>query len=316
MANRQSTLKPHLSMSLRRKDKLRRWAVRIALLSILLPLATLATVRYAGLFKMRKSDREIKSYILPYKVNMLIDTLSVYGRDIVYLKTGNGEPKNEAMIFVHGSPGSVDAFLEYMVDTALLSKVDLITFDRPGYGNSGFGTSEPYLSRQGDILFDLMQQLGYTDYWLAGHSYGAAVVLQTAIRHPKRVNGVALIAGSISPDEEPESEPWRKWIDVPLFRELLPVSLKVSNEEQIPLRHGLLMLEDDWDRLTMPVAVLHGNKDIIVPYANMAFAREKLTKSDTTFFRTFEGENHFIPWTKKNEVILELVKMIDYSMAK
>ena len=100
-------------MSLRRKDKLRRWAVRIALLAILLPLATLATVRYAGLFKMRKSDREIKSYILPYQVEMHIDTVKAYGRDIVYLKTTLGKPKEHAMILVHGSPGSIDAFLEF-----------------------------------------------------------------------------------------------------------------------------------------------------------------------------------------------------------
>jgi len=203
-----------------------------------------------------------------------------------------------------------------MVDTSLLSRVDLITYDRPGYGNSGFGTSEPYLSRQGDILFDLMQQLGYAHYWLAGHSYGGAVVLQTAVRHPKKVKGLALIAGSISPDEEPKSEPWRKWIDIPLFRDLLPVSLKVSNEEQMPLRQSLLMLEDDWDRLKMPVAVMHGNEDIIVPYANMEFARTNLAKSDTTFYKTFEGENHFIPWTKKNEVIQELVNVIDFSIAR
>ncbi len=303
-------------MSLRRKDKLRRWAVRIALLAILLPLATLATVRYAGLFKMRKSDREIKSYILPHKVKMQIDTLSVYGRDIVLLKTTKGAPKESALVLVHGSPGSMDAFLEYMVDTNLLNRVDLITYDRPGYGNSGFGHSEPYLSRQGDILFALMENLGYTNYWLAGHSYGGAVVLQTAIRHPNRVQGLAIIAGSVSPGEEPESESWRKWIDIPLFRDLLPISLRVSNEEQMPLRHNLIMIEDDWDRLTMPVALIHGNDDIIVSYANYGFAQKMLVAADTVFLKTFDSENHFIPWTKKKDIIQELIKLIDYSKRK
>lgn len=299
-------------MSLRRKDKLRRWAVRIALLAILLPLATLATVRYAGLFKMRKSDREIKSYILPYHVDMRIDTAKTYGRDIVFLKTSLGKPKEHAMILVHGSPGSIDAFLEFMVDTSLLQRVDLITFDRPGYGNSDFGISEPLLSRQGSILYDLMVQLGYDVYYLAGHSYGGAVVLQTAVQHPEQVLGLSLIAGSISPEQEPESESWRKWLDVPLFRDLLPVSLRVSNEEQMPLRHGLMMLEDDWDRLTMPVSVIHGDEDIIVPYANMTYAIDKLSQADTTLLKTFPGENHFIPWTKKNEIIRELVALIDH----
>lgn len=300
-------------MRLRRKDKLRRWAVRIALLAILLPIATLATLRYAGLFKMRKTDREIKSYLMSHKVDMLIDTFTLYGRDIVYLRTSLGEPKQNALMLVHGSPGSIDAFLEFMVDTSLLKHVDLVTYDRPGYGNSGFGVSEPFLSRQGDILYDLMQHLGYAGYWLAGHSYGGAVVLQAAIRHPKKVKGLALMAASISPDEEPSSESWRKWIDIPLFRELLPISLRVSNEEQMPLRHSLVMLEDDWDQLNMPVAVIHGNEDVLVAFENMAYAKEQLINTDTTFFRIFEGENHFIPWTKKKEIIQELVQLIEYS---
>jgi hypothetical protein len=62
----------------------------------------------------------------------------------------------------------------------------------------------------------------------------------------------------------------------------------------------------------MPVAVQHGNKDIIVPYANLLYAKQMLSASDTTFIRTFEGENHFIPWTKKNALIQELVRLIDY----
>ncbi len=301
-------------MSPRRKDKLRRWAVRIALLAILLPIATLVTVRYTGLFTMRKSDRDIKSFILPSGVDMILDTLTCHNREIVYLKTSKGEPKGNALILVHGSPGSIDAFLEYMVDSSLLERVDLITYDRPGYGNSDFGKSEPYLSRQGDILYDMMVQLGYSNYWLVGHSYGGAVVVQAAIQHPNAVKGLVIIAGSISPYQEPESESWRKWIDIPLLRDILPVSLRVSNEEQMPLRTGLLLLEDDWDRLTMPVAVLHGNEDIIVPYANLDFAKEKLNHADTLIEMTFDGENHFIPWTKKNEVLKTLIEVIDFSL--
>jgi pimeloyl-ACP methyl ester carboxylesterase len=283
------------------------------MLIILLPIATLVTVRYAGWLRMRKSDREIKATLGPHQVSPLIDTLTVRGRDIVYLKTSVGDKKDGALILVHGSPGSLDAYLDYMSDTALLSRVDLITYDRPGFGNSTFGISEPSLSRQGDILSDLMNQLGYRRYWLAGHSYGAPVLLQTAIRHPQKVAGISLIAGSISPEMEPESAAWRKWIDLPILREILPISMRVSNEELMSLRQDLVMIEDDWDRLDIPVSIIHGTKDVLVPFENLTYAKNKLTNADTILEKVFEGESHFILWTHKQQIVDELIKLIDTS---
>jgi pimeloyl-ACP methyl ester carboxylesterase len=300
-------------MSVHRKRKFRRWSVRILLLIVLLPLAALVTIRYAGWFRMRKTDREIKAFLGPHQVSAVTDTFRLRGRDIVTLKTWKGDHKESAMIFVHGSPGSLDAFLNYMVDTALLSRVDLIVYDRPGFGNSTFGISEPSLSRQADILYDLMQEMGYKEYWLAGHSYGAPVLLKAAIRYPGKVAGLGLIAGSVSPELEPKQSTWRKWIDLPLVRELLPVSMRVSNEELMSLRQDLFLLEDDWDRLSMPVSILHGTKDVLVPFENLSYAAGKLTNADTVYTRIFEGESHFILWTHQQQIVEELVKLIDTS---
>lgn len=298
-------------MSIHRKRKFRRWSVRILLLVVIIPVVILGTVRYFGWLKMRKTDREIQAFLGPYQVSSVIDTAKLRGRDIVYLKTWKGEQKDGALILVHGSPGSLDVFLDYMVDSALLNRVDLISFDRPGFGNSGFGTSGYSLSRQADILYDLMKTLGYTRYWLAGHSYGAPVLLQAAIRHPSDISGICLIAGSIDPAMEPQSTSWRKWIDLPLVRDLLPVSMRVSNEELMSLRQDLIMLEDDWDRLSMPVSVIHGTKDALVPFENLEYAKAKLSGADTIFTRIFEGESHFILWTHKKQIVEELVKLID-----
>lgn len=300
-------------MSLHKKHKIRRWSIRILMLIILLPIATLVTVRYAGWLRMRKSDREIKASLGPHQVSPVLDTLSLLSREIVCLKTTKGDKKTGALIMVHGSPGSLDACLEYMADTALLSRVDLITYDRPGFGNSGFGRSESSLSKQGDILSEMINQLGYQHYWLAGHSYGASVILQAAIRHPRRIAGISLIAGSVSPELEPESVSWRKWIDLPLLREILPVSMRVSNEELMSLRQDLVMIEDDWDRLDIPVSIIHGTKDVLVPFENLNYAKNQLTNADTVFIKVFEGESHFILWTHKQQIVGELIKLIDAS---
>ena len=280
------------------------------LLLILVPVAALAMVRYAGWLKMRKTDREIKAYLGPHNVNPLIDTLHCLGRDIVYLRTSKQEKIEQAILFVHGSPGSMDAYLDYMADTALLKHADLVTFDRPGFGNSGFGVSEPSLARQADLVAEIMRQLGYKRYFLVGHSYGAPVILQAAVRHPELVAGLCFIAGSVSPTLEPKNVSWRKWIDLPLLRDLLPVSMRVSNEELMSLKQDLNMLEDDWQALSMPVSIIHGSADALVPFANLDYAKLQLVSSDSVLIKVFPGESHFILWTKQKEVSDELVKLL------
>lgn len=261
--------------------------------------------------KMRKDDSDIRTFLQRHYVNSVIDTLTLRKRPIVYLKTSKDKIHRDAIIFVHGSPGSMDAFLDYMVDTNLLARADLIVYDRPGFGHSGYGKPDISLTGQANILADMMTSLHYDRYWLVGHSYGGPIIVEAAMRHPKLIAGLAIIAGSVSPELEPRS-PWRKWIDLPLIKELFPVSLKVSNEELMPLRHDLIMIEDDWDRIRVPVSLIQGTKDVLVPFQNLEYAKEKLTKADTVRTLIFVGESHFIVWTKEDLIAKELIGLMDF----
>lgn len=283
------------------------------MLMILLPIAAMAIVRYAGWLRMRKTDREIYAVLGPHHVSPVIDTFVCHGKNIVGLKTSLRDSLDQAILFIHGSPGSMDAYLDYMSDTSLLSRADLVTFDRPGFGNSGFGVAEPSLAKQAEIVTDLMDQLGYQHYLLVGHSYGAPIALQAAMRDPLRVSGLCLIAASISPALEPSNVSWRKWIDLPLLRDILPVSMRVSNEELMSLRQDLILLEDDWDALSMPVSIIHGSADALVPFANLDYARTQLIASDSVLVKVFPGESHFILWTHQQQVSQELVKLLELS---
>ncbi|MGB4846322.1 MAG: alpha/beta hydrolase [Saprospiraceae bacterium] len=295
----------------KKRNKVLRWIRRILLIIILIPLTILIGVRIFDGMKMRKDDSEIWTFLQRHYVNGVIDTLTLRKHPIVYLKTSIDKKHKDAIIFVHGSPGSLDAFLDYMVDTTLLSRADLIVYDRPGFGHSGYGKAEISLSGQSNILADMMTSLDYDRYWLVGHSYGGPIIVQAAMRHPKLIAGLVIIAGSVSPELESKS-PWRKWIDLPLVKELLPVTFKVSNEELMPLRSDLFMIEDDWDRIHVPVSLIQGNKDVLVPFQNLEYAKEKLTMADTVRTLIFEGENHFIVWTREDVIAKELVGLMDF----
>src|SRR5690606_9227555 len=201
-------MRPH------RKKRLWRWTVRIGILIVVLPLASLIIVRAAGWLDMRETDREIKAHLSRHGIEITLDTVFTPSHAISYVRTTRGTPKKEALVMVHGSPGSLDACLDYLRDTSLLARADIIAYERPGFGHSGFGRAMPSLSRQGDLLNSLMDELGYQRYWLVGHSYGAAVIVQATVRRPERIAGLCLVAGSVSPDLESRSLSWRKWLDL------------------------------------------------------------------------------------------------------
>ncbi len=269
----------------------------------------LTGIRLNGGMKMRKTDPEIEVFLSQHQVKGVIDTFTLRRRDITYLMTSDGKKHKDAIVFVHGSPGSMDAFLEYMADSTLLSLADLITYDRPGYGHSGFGNAVTSLSGQSNILADLLRSFKYDRYWLVGHSYGGPMIVLMAMRHPKKIAGLGIISGSVSPELEPQAK-WRKWFDLLLLRQLWPVSLRVSNEELMPLKHDLTMIEDDWDRIRVPVSLIHGTLDVLVPFENLNYAKEKLTNADTVRTLIFEGESHFIVWTHKEQVVKEITLLM------
>jgi pimeloyl-ACP methyl ester carboxylesterase len=66
-----------------------------------------------------------------FKIRMFFD-----GHNLHYIETGNAQ---KPTLILHGSPGSWNAFKEYLQDTTLLKKYRMIAIDRPGFGYSDFG---------------------------------------------------------------------------------------------------------------------------------------------------------------------------------
>lgn len=293
-----------------RKRRLWRWPFRIGLLLLVLPFISLVVVRSAGWLDMRMDLSEVRSRLNRFGIQARIQELSVLGRTITCVRTTRGEEKQDAFLLVHGSPGSKDACLDYLIDTTLLAHADVVTYDRPGFGHSGFGVSLASLTRQSEVLNGLMDSLGYAQYWLVGHSYGAAVIVQEAIRHPDKIGGLCIVAGSVSPALEPRAIGWRKWLDLPVFRRILPNPLRVSNEELIPLRMDLTLMEDDWSAITVPVCLVHGTDDALVPFGNLDWARHALVKADTVYTRVFDQQSHFIFWTHEHEIAKACLEML------
>lgn len=212
-----------------------------------------------------------------------------------------GSDSLPTLYFVHGSPGSWDAFEKYMQDMGLLGKFRMVSIDRPGFGYSDFGRPQ-HLEEQSCTISPLFAKLkNGRPAFIVGHSLGGPMVVQLATDNPGFFSGLVILAGSIDPVQE-APEKWRHYFMAFPLCYFLPGAFRPSNREIWYLKKDLKELGQKFKLVTCPVHILHGDKDQFVPYPNMAFGKKMLVNAPKVDTITLSGANHFIPWTHFREI--------------
>lgn len=199
------------------------------------------------------------------------------------------------LFFVHGSPGSWDAFKMYMMDTDLLQHFRIISVDRPGFGYSGFGTAW-HLAEQAVLINKVIQkENNQKPLHLIGHSIGGPVIVQLAQDYPNEIASLTILAGSISPTDEPK-EYWRYlFLHTPLSL-LMPGAFKPSNDEIIYFKKELYRIDTGYAAVKMPVTFIHGDADKFVTVKNVDYGKKKLANNPNVKVIIIPDASHFIPW--------------------
>ena len=221
-------------------------------------------------------------------------------RKIHYAEIG---PEDAPMIvFIHGSPGSLDNFYGFFKKKQLYENFRLISVDRPGFGYSDFGFGVDNLSDKVDMLAPLLDlNQSKVRPLLVGHSLGGPIIAKMAIDYPEKVGGLLYLAASVSPDLEPSN--WYRYIlEFPVINYLLPTAFAVSNTEILPLKKQLKQIEPQWMEITVPAWVIHGTKDRLVPVGNAAYIKEMTINAEVDVL-LIENEDHFLPWSQ--DVLIE-----------
>jgi pimeloyl-ACP methyl ester carboxylesterase len=97
-----------------------------------------------------------------------------------------------AVILIHGEAGN---HLFWPPQVRRLPDQRILSLDLPGHGKSG-GVGHHQINDYVEEIIKFMGSLNLNHAVLAGHSMGAAIALQTAIRFPKSVIGLALAGGA------------------------------------------------------------------------------------------------------------------------
>lgn len=228
-----------------------------------------------------------------------------------------GNDHKPGLLFIHGTPGSWQAFGQYLSHPLLQRDFFMVSVDRLGWGQSVINQTAP-ASRASNLLefkpqaqsIKAIMDLYPKKKWLlVGHSLGASIAPKIALIAPEKVAGMLLLAGTLSPAL---GKP--RWYNVAanllLIKWLLPSNLEYSNDEIMVLKNELQILENELTTIQLPteVVVMQGMKDRLVSPKNAQYAQ-------LTWPKTFENMSiielpkagHFLPW-KQTEIVIQAIR--------
>ena len=258
---------------------------------------------------MRVTDQKAQEEFLAHGLQPKFKSVIVNGSPLHYVKIG--EDNLPTLFFVHGSPGSWDAYKQYLMNPDLLKHFRIIAIDRPGFGFSSFGQAFD-LADQAKLIYGIVKiEQNHQKLHLIGHSLGGPIIVKLAQDNPHIYTSLTILAGSISPYDEPK-EQWRYLLVNTPLRYLLPGAFRTSNTEIYYFKKDLYEMDAHYDRLGLPITFIHGDKDPLVTVKNVAYGQKKLYFNKKVKTIIIPGANHFIPWEHFDLIkdhLLSLTKM-------
>lgn len=278
-------------MALQAREYLGPWARRIAWLS--------ATLAVAGCSipgpETNEADMAAK---LPREELKL-----AAGYALSYVAAGG--PEGKLAVFVHGTPGDSGAWADYLMRVP--PGYRYVAIDRPGFGKSGPDDAVVLLAEQADAIAAVVKANGAKPAVLIGHSLGGPIIARAATDHPDLVAALVIVAGSLDPAQE--NVPFYQYVgDTWPLSAILPRWLRNTNREIIALEPQLKALAPRLATIKIPVTIVHGTKDDLVPFANVDFMKKHLTGTKAMDVTVLDGMNHFLPWNAKQTVDAAIMK--------
>lgn len=177
----------------------------------------------------------------------------------------------------------------------------MIAIDRIGFGYSNFGKAQN-LKTQSFIIEKFTQLIANNKpIYLIGHSLGGPTIVQMAAEKPNDYAALIILSGAVDPEAE-KPEQWRAFIKSKPIRYIIPGALRPSNDELWWLKSDLYDLKPKLENIKSKVIIMHGTKDPLVPYSNVAFMRREFVNAKSLKVISIKDANHFIPWEHFKEI--------------
>lgn len=211
------------------------------------------------------------------------------GWRISALETPRSIPAPWKIVVITGAPSWAEYWAETLAE--LPADREMIVVDRPGYGASEPAEPVTDIRTQALALAPLLSAARGQRVMLVGQSYGAAIASLMAEANPGRVESLVLLSGFFG-----ETGPTSRWlIDLgSKALRLIPRDLRHAVMEASGQRPQLAYAKRALGRLSIPVHMIHGDKDDFAPIeVAERLAAETATRRPINFVRT-PGANHFL----------------------
>jgi len=129
--------------------------------------------------ELEKNIKVNKNEVITYNVSQYEDRTSDF-------------QSSTAILFIHGLASNMTRWTEFIENTVLSTKVDLVRLDLRGHGKS-MSYSRISTEKWCQDIQAILQQEKYSSFILVGHSLGAQISMQFAYKYPQYTTGVVLI---------------------------------------------------------------------------------------------------------------------------
>jgi non-heme chloroperoxidase len=264
------------------------------------------------------------------------------GTEIFYKDWGSGEP----IVFSHGWPLSADDWDTHML-FFLERGYRVIALDRRGHGRSSQTGGGHDMDHYADDLAALTDHLDLRNAIHVGHSTGGGEVVRYIGRHGENRVSRAVLISAVPPlmvqtDVNPEGTPksvfddfqaqlaanrsefYRAVASGPFYGYNRPGAEPSEAIIENWWRQGMMGganahydgivafsqtdFTEDLKRISVPVLVMHGDDDQIVPYKDSAPLTAELVQNGT--LKTYEGFPHGMPTTHAETIDADLLAFL------